>query len=326
MKKRTLLRAALTALSTGAATLGASAAQEAFPQRPIRVVLGFSAGGGTDVIARALAQKMTEALGVAVVVDNRPGANGNLGAELVAKALPDGYTLLYNTSSIVLSPGLYARLGYDVLKDFTPVGMSANMPIVLVANPQLPVQNVQALVQNMKSAPGRLDYASAGSGNITHFSMLLFEQAVGVKGTHIPYRGEAPALTDLMGGQVALYMGTSAGVLPAIQSGRIRALAVASPKRLAFLPDVPTVDETVSKGFEAGAWSGLLAPAGTPAAVVQRLNQALRAALDTPDLQAKFAANGAEVRYASSEQYARFMRSELSRWSAIGKQYGVKVD
>lgn len=326
MQQRTLLRAALAALWAGAALPGVSVAQEAFPQRPIRVVLGFSAGGGTDVIARALAQKMAQALGVSVVVDNKPGANGNLGAELVAKAMPDGYTLLYNTSSIVLSPGLYSRLGYDVLKDFMPVGMAANMPIVLVAHPQLPVKSVGELVQAMKSAPGRLDYASAGNGNITHFSMLLFQQAVGVQGTHVPYRGEAPAMTDVMGGQVSLYMGTSAGVLPAIQSGRIRALAVASPQRLAFLPEVPTIDETVSKGFEAGAWSGLLAPAGTPEAVVQKLNQALRAALDSPDLQARFAANGAQVRHASPEQYGHFIRSELARWSAIAKQHAVKVD
>lgn len=298
----------------------------AYPNRPIKVVLGFAAGGGTDVIARVLAQKMSESMGVPIVVENKAGANGNIAAEAVAKAPADGYTLLYNTSSIVLSPGLYQKLGYDVLKDLAPVGQAANLPIVLVASPSLQARDVRELVASMRSNPGQFTYASAGNGNITHFSMLLFEQAVGVKGTHVPYRGEAPAVSDLMGGQVQLYMGTAPGVVPAIKGARLRALAVTSARRIASLPDVPTLNETVAKGFELGAWSGLMAPAGTPDAVTTRLSRALEEALGSPDVQAKFALQGAEVSYASPMKYAQFIRSELGRWGVIAKQANVKMD
>lgn len=304
----------------------AAAADDVYPNRPIRMVLGFSAGGGTDVIARVLAQKMGESLGVAVVVDNKPGANGNISAEGVAKAPADGYTLLYNTSSVVLSPGLYDRLGYDLLKDLSPVGLAANLPIVLVASPAIEPKGVTDLVASMKAHPGRYSYGSAGNGNITHFSMLLFEQAAGVKGTHMPYRGEAPAITDLIGGQVQLYMGTTAGVMSTIKDKRVRALAVASAKRLPALPDVPTLGETLAKGLDLGAWSGLMAPAGTPPAVIERLSRALHEALVQPDVLAKFAAQNAEPRYAGPQQYGEFIRTELARWGRIARQSNVKLD
>ncbi len=301
-------------------------AQDTYPSRPIRLVLGFSAGGGTDVIARAIAQKMGDALGKPVVVDNRPGANGNIAAEMVAKSDADGYTLLYNTSSIILSPSLYAKLGYDPIKDLTPVGLAANQPIVLVANPNAPVKRVDDVVNSLKHHPGQLNYGSAGNGNITHLSMLMFEEAIGAHGTHIPYRGEAPALTDLMGGQVQIYMGTTAGVLPMIRDKRVRPLAVGSLKRLGSLPDVPTLDETVAKGLELGAWSGVMAPAATSPEIIRKLSSALRAALNDKELQGKFSAQSAEIRHSTPEQYGVFLKSELARWSRIIKKANVKID
>lgn len=311
----------------GCGFAGAALAAEAdYPNRPIRLILGFSAGGGTDVIARALAQKMSESLGVSVVVDNKPGANGNISAEAVAKAPNDGYTLLYNTSSIVLSPGLYSKLGYDVQKDLSPVGLVANLPMVLVAANSVQSKGVADLVTTMKGAPGRFNYASAGNGNITHFAMLMFEHAVGVKGNHIPYRGEAPAMADLMGAQVDLYMGTAPGVMPAIKDKRVRALAVTSLKRLPALPDVPTLDESVAKGLEIGAWSGIMAPAGTPAHVIARLNGSLKEALASPEVQARFASQSADARYMTAEQYGQFLRAELPRWRRIAQQADVKLD
>ncbi|UIF91809.1 tripartite tricarboxylate transporter substrate binding protein [Cupriavidus necator] len=297
-----------------------------YPDRPIRLVLGFSAGGGTDVLARVIAQKMGDHLGKAVIVDNRPGANGNIAAELVAKAPADGYTLLYNTSSVILSPSLYAKLGYDPQKNLMPVGLAANQPIVLVSNPIAPVRNVNDVVTSLKSRPGQLNYGSAGNGNITHLSMLMFEDAIGAHGTHVPYRGEAPALADLVGGQVQIYMGTSAGVMPMVRDKRLRPLAVGSLKRLPSLPDVPTLDETVAKGLELGAWSGIMAPAGTPPEIVRKLSAALREALGEKDLQAGFNAQSAEVRYATPEQYGSFLKAEQARWAKLIRQANVKLE
>lgn len=323
--RRCALQALAAAVAIGLAP-AALAAEDNYPNRPIRMVLGFSAGGGTDVIARQLAQKMSESLGVSVVVDNKPGANGNISAELVAKAPGDGYTLLYNTSSIVLSPGIYSKLGYDVLKDLKPVGLVANLPIVLVTSNTVKPKSVTDLVAVMKREPEKFNYASAGNGNITHFAMLMFEHAVGVKSNHIPYRGEAPAMADLMGGQVDLYMGTAPGVMPAINDKRVRALAVTSLKRLPALPEVPTLSESVAKGLEIGAWSGIMAPPGTPDAVIARLNDSLKKALASPEVQARFASQSAETRYATAEQYGQFLRTELPRWRQIAQQANVKLD
>lgn len=316
----------LAALACAFAVTVPAQAQDAWPSKPIRLVLGFAAGGGTDVIARGIAQKMGETLGTQVIVDNKPGANGNIASDMVAKSPADGYTLLYNTSSMVLSPALYAKLSYDANRDFTPVAATANLPIILVSSPALPVKSAQDLVNMMKANPGKLNFASAGNGNITHLSALLLLSAAGTTATHVPYKSEAPAVTDLAGGQVQFYMGTAPGVMPLIRDKRLNALAVSTSKRMDALPDVPTLSESVAKDLELGAWSGIMAPAGTKPEIIAKLNGAIQAAMKDRDLLAKFAAQGAEPKYLSTQQYGAFIQSESVRWTKIVKQNNVKMD
>ena len=269
---------------------------------------------------------MGEALGTIVVVENKPGANGNIAAETVARAPADGYTLLYNTSAIILSPSLYPKLRYDPLRDLTPIGLAANQPLVLVASQASGIARIDDVVAYMKKHPGGLNYGSAGNGNMTHLSMLMFERSVGARGTHVPYTGEASALTDLVGGQIDLYMGTAAGVTPMVRDRQIRALAVNGLTRLPSLPDVPTLDETVAKGLEVGAWSGVMAPARTPPDIVMKLDAALQSALADKALQADFAARGVEIKHATSAQYATFLKFELARWSKLIKDARIRID
>lgn len=301
-------------------------AQEAYPSKPIRLVLGFAAGGGTDVITRALAQKMGDILGQPVVVDNKAGANGNIAGDIVAKSAADGYTLLYNTSSIAISPALYPKLSYDVSKDLAPVSITANLPIILVAAKKLNLKSAQEFVDYLKARPERVNYASAGNGNITHLSALLFLSATGTRAVHVPYRSEAPAVTDLASGQVDFYLGTAPGVMPLIKDERITGLAVSTLKRMDSMPQLPTLSETVANGLELGAWSGIMAPAGTKPEVIQKLNAAIGQALKDKALLEKFAVQGAEARHSTSAQYGAFIQSELARWGQIIRVNAVKMD
>jgi len=300
--------------------------QEAYPSKPIRLVLGFAAGGGTDVITRALAQKMGEILGQQVIVDNKVGANGNIAGEFVATAPADGYTLLYNTSSIAISPGLYPKLNFDISKDLTPVSITANLPIVLVLAKKLNIKNSQDFVAYLKANPGKLNYASAGNGNITHLSALLFMQATGTSATHVPYRSEAPAITDLVSGQVDFYLGTAPGVIPFIKDDRINGVAVSTLKRMESMPQLPTMSETVAKGLELGAWSGIMAPIGTKPEIINKLNVVIVQALKDKTLLEKFALQGAEARHSSPTQYGSFIQSEITRWGQIIRLNSVKMD
>lgn len=301
-------------------------AQEAYPSKPIRLVLGFAAGGGTDVITRALAQKMGDILGQPVVVDNKAGANGNIAGDIVAKSAADGYTLLYNTSSIAISPALYPKLSYDVSKDLAPVSITANLPIILVAAKKLNLKSAQEFVDYLKARPERVNYASAGNGNITHLSALLFLSATGTRAVHVPYRSEAPAVTDLASGQVDFYLGTAPGVMPLIKDERITGLAVSTLKRMDSMPQLPTMSETVANGLELGAWSGIMAPAGTKPEVIQKLNAAIGQALKDKALLEKFAVQGAEARHNTPAQYGAFIQSELARWGQIIRVNSVKMD
>jgi len=301
-------------------------AQDSYPSRPVRLVLGFAAGGGTDVIARGIAAKMSDILGQQVIVDNKAGANGNIAGDIVSKSPADGYTLLYNTSSIVISPGLYPKLSYDVSKDLTPVSMTANLPIVLVVTKKLEVKNAQELIAKLKENPNKLNFASAGNGNITHLSALLFMEATGTKAIHVPYKSEAPALTDLAGGQVDFYLGTAPGVIPLMKGGRITGMAVGSLKRMDPVPTIPTMSESVAKGLELGAWSGIMAPAGTKPEIVNKLNAAVEQALKDKTLLDKFVAQGAEPKYSTPTQYGAFLQAELTRWTGIIKENNVKMD
>ena len=314
---------AMTAACVGALP---AHAQENYPNKPIRLLVGFSAGGGTDVIARALANKMGEILQQQVIIDNKAGANGNIAAETVAKAPADGYTLLYNTSGVAISPGLYTKLGYDVSKDLMPVALTANLPIILASSKRLNVESARQLVDRLKSKPGALNYGSAGNGNITHLSALLFLQATGTTATHVPYRGEAQAVTDLAGGQLDFYLGTAPGVLPMAKDGRIRALAVSSLKRIGNMPQLPTLSETVAPGLELGAWSGIMAPAGTNPAIIHKINAAVAEAIKDKTLMDAFTAQGAETRYSTPAQYGEFVQAELKRWGQVIHANRVTMD
>lgn len=301
-------------------------AQDSYPNKPIRLILGFGAGGGTDVITRALAQKMTEILGQPVVVENKAGANGNIAAEMVAKAPADGYTLLYNTSGVAISPALYPKLSYDVTRDLVPVSITANLPIILVTSNKLNADSPQEFVNKLKANPGKLNYASAGNGNITHLSALLFLQSTDTTATHIPYKSEAPAVTDLAGGQVDFYLGTAPGVIPLIKDGRIKGQAVSTLKRMDAMPQLPTMIETVAPGLELGAWSGIMAPAGTKPEIIQKLNAAIVESLKDKGLLEKFASQGAEVRHSSPDQYGAFIKAEVARWGQIVRANKVTMD
>jgi len=322
MHRRRLLQ---TAAAGAASLVGVARAQPA-GERGIRWVLGFAAGGGTDAMARALAPRVSARLGVPVVVENRAGANGNLAAEHVARAAPDGLTFLYNTSSLITSPALYAKPGFDPFRDFVPVAPIANVPLLLVAHPSVPATTLAEFIAYAKARPDQLMYASAGNGNSTHLGNLLFQQAVGIAATHVPYKGGGPALNDLLGGHVQFYMDTANTAIPFVQKKLVKAYAVASLRRLASLPEVPTVAETAAPGFEAGSWTGLVAPARTPAEIVGRMNAAVRAVQQEPSNAAIFAQQEAEVRSGSPEQYGAFLRSEYERWGGIIRKHRVRVE
>ncbi|UIF90085.1 tripartite tricarboxylate transporter substrate binding protein [Cupriavidus sp. UYPR2.512] len=304
----------------------AAAADAAYPSHPIRMVVPFPPGGPTDLVSRVIARRMSEELGQQVLVDNRPGANGNIGAEIVAKAPADGYTVLYNTSSIALSPALYRKLSYDVKRDFAPVALTAMVPLVLEVNAQLPVQNVKEFIQYLKANPDKLTYGSAGNGNVTHLAAFMFLQANGLSAVHAPYKGSAPALTDLASGQVQFMADTINSSLPFIRDKRMRALAVTSTTRSAQLPDVPTLAETVQPGFEVGAWQGMMVPARTPAETVRKLNAAATRALAHPETRASLAAQGAQPRGSTPEAYAAYLSAEMTRWQKVVKDSGATLD
>ena len=312
-----------------ASVIGAQAAfaQATYPSRPVRVVVPFPAGGTTDILARAAAQKLSETWGQQAIVDNRPGAGGNIGSELVAKSPPDGYTLLMGTvGTHAINPSLYPKMPYDHVKDFVPVILVAGVPNVLVVNPSLPVNSVQELIAYAKANPGKLNFASSGSGTSIHLSGELFKTMTGVQMTHIPYKGSAPALTDLIGGQVQLMFDNLPSSLAFIKAGKLRALAVTSATRSAALPDVPTIAESGVPGFEASSWFGLLAPAGTPRDIVTKINADTQKWLASPDAKDKLAAQGALAAGGSPEDFAKHIQAESAKWARVVKESGAKVE
>ena len=324
LSRRTALGLTLGALNALHAPL--ALAQGVFPDKPIRMVLPFPPGGPTDLVARVLAQKMSDQMGQQVVIDNKPGANGNIAAELVAKANPDGYTVLYNTSSIALSATLYKKLNYDVKTDFAPIALTAVIPLVLMTHPSVPAQNLQEFVQHLKANPGKVSYGSAGNGNITHLGAFLVLQQKGLQANHIPYKGSVPALTDLVGGQTQFMTDTVNSALPFIRDNKLRAIAVTSLKRTQVLPSVPTLSELGMTGFEVGAWQGLLAPAKTPPEVIARLNAEITKALAAPDVRAKLAGQGADPLGSTPAEYGQYLRSEIDRFAQVIRQSGVTIE
>lgn len=301
-------------------------AQGGYPDKPIKLVLAFPPGGPTDLVARVLAQKLGEQMGQSVVVDNKPGANGNIAADMVAKAPADGYTVFYNTSAVALSPALYKKLPYDVRTDFAPVALTAVIPLVLAVHPSVPANNVQEFLSYAKANPGKLSYGSAGNGNITHLGAFLLLQSQGLSATHVPYKGSAPALIDIVAGQTQFITDTVNSALPFIKDKRLRPLAVTSLKRTAVLPEVPTLDESGIRGFEVGAWQGILVPAKTSPDIVKRLNAEVMKALSSNDVKSKLAVQGAVPLGSTPAEYGDYIKAEIDRWTRVAQQTGASLD
>jgi tripartite-type tricarboxylate transporter receptor subunit TctC len=320
-----LARTARGVLFTACTAFASSALAQGYPTKPVKVIVPYPPGGPTDIVARVVSQKLAEQTGQQFLVENRPGAGGNIGAEAVAKSPADGYTLLVATTAHAINPSLFKSLNYQLLKDFAPVSQLTSGPLVIVVNPALPAKNVAELIALAKAKPGELSFASSGNGQSTHLSAELFSSMAGVKMNHVPYKGSAPALTDVMGGQAALMFDTMLSAMPHVRSGKLRALAVTSAKRSPAAPELPTVAETLP-GYEAIAWNNLLAPAGTPKDVVAKLSVELKKALDQPEVKQRFAAQGFAATWTTPEASTAFMQSEVDKWAKVVKASGATVD
>ena len=302
-------------------------AQSPYPSKPIRLIVPFTPGGSTDILARSIGQELTKAWGQSVIVDNVPGAGGSIGADKAAKAPADGYTLLMgHIGTLTVNPSLYPKLPYNPVKDFAPVAWVARVPNILVVHPALPVKSVQDLIAYAQSKPGQLSYGSGGNGSAANLATEYFKMQTGTSIVHIPYRGTAPAVTDLIGGQIQLLFTGAPAVLGHIKSGQLHALAVSSPKRLDAMPELPTVAESGYKNFEADQWYGVVAPAGTPKDIVHKLNLQINAALNTPELKKRLSAEGAIAAPDTPEAFGKLIASEIARWQPVISSGRVKAD
>ncbi|EHP39660.1 hypothetical protein OR16_30119 [Cupriavidus basilensis OR16] len=326
-RRRLLAFAAALACSLALPLNAQPAAQPAaWPTKPIKLVVGYSAGGATDVIARIVALKLGEQLGQPMVVDNRAGANSNVGAEVVAKSAPDGYTLYVYTIANTINASLYDKLGYDPQKDFEPIGLIARIPNILVVNPKLPVKTLADYIRFAKESRDGITFASSGSGSSIHLSGEMFKMQARLNMLHIPYRGSAPAVTDLLGGQVQSMFDNTPSALPHVKAGRLRAIAITSAQRSPLLPDVPTVAESGFPGFDVQSWFSLAAPAGTPRPVIERLNSALNKVLAAPDVRQRLQDLAATPEPGTPEQLRRLIAAETKRWHDVVKQSGAKAE
>jgi tripartite-type tricarboxylate transporter receptor subunit TctC len=296
-----------------------------YPTRPIRLVLPFPPGGSTDIVARVVGQKITEAWGQQVVVDNRPGAGGNVAAEFVARAAPDGYTLFQVNVANTIAASLYPKLGYSLTGDFVAVTQLATTPYVLLAHPSVPAKSVRDLIALARAKPGKLNYASAGAGSATHLSGELLKSMAGIDIVHVPYKGTGPAVTALLSGEVDLYFATVPAAAPMVKAGRLRALGVSSVKRASLMPDVPAIAETL-KGYDTGTWHGVLAPAATPRDIVQQLSGEIVRILNTPDVREKLIAQGLEPVGDTPEQFSAFLRAEIAKWAKVVAASGARPE
>jgi len=309
----------------GCILLTVTAAQaQSYPSRTVRLVVPFAAGGSTDIIGRTVGQKLNEMWGQPVVVDNRPGGSTVIGTDVVAKSAPDGHTLLVTPAPFTIVPSLIAKLPYDPAKDFEPITLINTTPLVVVVHPGVPAKSVKDLIALAKARPGTINYGSSGSGGSNHLAGELFNALAGVKMVHIPYKGNAPALTDLLGGHVDLVFNGLTSAMPLIKSGKLRALAVTSIKRTGSMPDMPTLDELGLKGFQAVAWNGLSAPARTPKDIIAKINADVLKVVRSPELAERLRAEGSDPVGNSPEQYAAFLRDEIAKWSKVINFAGVK--
>lgn len=320
-----IFAAAAVAFLFGAAVVPSSA--QTYPSRPVRLIVPYPPGSGTDIVARILAQKLSEQMGQQFIVENKPGAGATLGTEQVAKADPDGHTLLMaDVGPLAIAPSAFARLPYTVSKDFAPVSQVAVLPFLLVVHPSVPAKSVPELVAYAKAHPTELNYASVGNGTAVHLATELFKQLTEVDIKHVPYRGSAPALTDLVAGRVSVMFVNVLSAMSFVNGGQLRALAIGSSKRSEALPDVPTFAELSMASFDAGVWFGILAPAGAPPAIVQKLNAEIVRALELPEVRAKLAQQGGDVAVSTPEEFASKIRAEGERWAEVIKRSGVHVE
>lgn len=301
-----------------------AAGAQAYPSKAVRLIVPFAAGGSTDIIGRTVGQKLNEMWGQPVLVDNRPGGSTVIGTDAVAKAAPDGYTLLITPAPFTIVPSLIGKLPYDPARDFEPITLINTTPLVIVVHPGVPARSIKELIALAKSRPGALNYGSSGAGGSNHLAGELFNAMAGVKMVHVPYKGNAPALADLVGGHVDAVFNGLTSAMPLIKSGRLRALAVTSLARAGALPDMPTLDELGLKGFQAVAWNGLTAPARTPKEVIARLNADVLKVVRSPELAERLKAEGSDPVGNSPAQYAAFLRDEIAKWAKVIKQAGIK--
>ena len=304
----------------------ASALAQDWPTKPLRMILPFPPGGGTDILGRLIAERLSAGLGQAVIAENRGGAGGNVGAEAAARSAPDGYTIVLVAPSLAISPSLYSRINYDPVKDFAPISLVATVPNVMVTQPALPVHNLIEFIDYAKARPGALNFGSGGAGTSNHLAGELFNIVTGVKLVHVPYKGVNLAMQDVLAGNVHLvFIGTPAAA-PHIRSGKLRALAVVAPRRSPALADVPTVSEAGLHKFDVTTWYGILAPAGTPRPIVNRLNGELVKAMSSPEMKEKLAATGTEPLTSTPEEFADYIKREMAKWADVIKRAGVKAD
>lgn len=314
----------LAALALAAASLPLAA--QSYPVKPVRLVVTFPAGGGIDTVTRLLAPKLIEQLGQQMIVENRVGASGNIGTDFVAKSPPDGYTVLMAFSSHASNAALFEKLPFDTVKDFQPVGMIGVVPHVLLVNPSLPVRTVTELVKLAKARPGEIHYSTPGNGTPLHLATELLKSVAGVNLVHVPYKGASPAMVSTISGETMLTITTTVVAGPLVRSNRLRAIAVASEKRTATFPNLPTIAESGVKGTESSSWYGMLVPAGTPRPVVDRLHDALARSLAAPDIRAKFAEQSIEISGSRPEEFDRLIRDDIAKWARVVKASGAKPD
>ena len=305
----------------------AQAVAQTYPDKPVRLIVPLSAGSAVDTLARIPAQKLSEMWGQQMIVDNRVGANGIIGTEAAAKSPPDGYTLLLaNDAALATSPALYPKMPYDPVRDFAPITLAASIPVILVVHSSFPANDVKELVQQAKSRPGQIHYASGGNGSAQHVPMEMFKQAAGIDLVHVPYKGLGPAFNDVVAGQIPVMFAGLSNVFPHIKSGRIRTLAIGSARRSSAMPDLPTMQEAGVPGFDYSAWAGFLAPAGTPAPIIQKLNADLTRVLNLPEVREKLGTLGFEISPGTPAEFGELIRREMAKVAKVVKQAGIKVD
>ena len=302
------------------------AASAAYPTKPMRIIVAQAPGGASDLLIRMLAQKMTEPLGQPFVIDNRPGAGANIGAEIAAKAAPDGYSLFMVSASHAAAPSLYKKLGYDLMRDFAPISLVGSEPLCVVVHPSLPVKSIRELVAFLKENPGRTNYGSSGNGAVNHLATELFKWKAGVEMVHVPYKGSGFAIPDVIEGRLSVLFANVAPLLPHIRSGRLRPLGVTSSHRVSALPDVPTIAESGYAGYEAINWFGLVAPARTPESIVRTLNLAIGNAVNLPDVRDQYERRGAQPMATSPQEMRAFLAAEIKKWAEVVRVSGARVD